>query len=353
MPANAASSNQSNLPPLPRVGGPAQHPLLYTLIPGALALGIGAVAIVLLEQKNGAVSSGYRRARSRAGDAADYLSESVPDWWDSAEETASHAGSRAKKDLIAAGAKAAGLVGVLKTLGDGQISTGSARALKVLAAKKAAEYASRTAKAGGRFAKNHPAFTAAGTYGAARARSLGHDAADRWDEWRHRLLGTPRRRQQEDHTAATIISGLAVLGLGAVAVYLFSTSPRGQRSLTVAQRQAAHAAKLAREEADRLRKGVQSGVSSAMERARAAVGSEGAGGEEARNDEQIASDVRRVIHEKLSKGNDNPLDLQVSSSDGQVTISTVSGKLDEAGRKLARKVAKTVRGVREVQLVEA
>lgn len=348
MAANAGSSSQSNLPPLPhRRGGSSQHPLLKTLLPGVLALGVGAAAIALLEQRTGSVSTGYRRARSRAGDAADYLGEAVPDWWDSATETTSHTTRRAKKDLIAAGAKAAGLVGVLKTLGGGHLSTGSARALKALAAKKAAEYAAQIASAGGRFAKNHPGITAAGTYGAARTRSLGHDAADTWDEWRHRLFGTPRRRKQEDHTLETALTSLAVLGLGAAALYLFSQSTRGQRAMTVAQRQAAHTAKLAREEAERLREGLTSGISSTVERARAVVGSHQKGERQARSDEEIVSEVRRAIQEKLSKASDKAIEVQVASSEG---IVTVSGKLDEAARKLAQTAAKAVSGVREVTL---
>lgn len=349
MSANAGSSSHSNLPPLPHErGGSSQHPLLKTLLPGVLALGVGAAAIALLEQKNGSISSGYRRARSGAGDAADYLGDTAHDWWDSAGETTSHAAKNVKGDLLKAGARAAGLVGVLQTLGGGQLSSGSARALKLMAAKKVAEYASQLGSAGVRFAKNHPAVTAAGTYGAAKSRSLGHDAADTWDEWRHRLLGTPRRRQQEDDTVATAVTGLAVLGLGAAAIYLFSNSPRGRRTLTVAQRQAAHGVQRARSEADRLGTGFKSGISSAVDRARAAASREQTGGgDEARNDEQIVSEVRRAVYEKLSKASDTPVEVQISSSDGHVTV---SGKLDEASKDLARTAATSVSGVRDVSL---
>lgn len=343
-------STESNIPPLPHERG-SEHSFARTLLPGAIALGVAAAALSLLEAKSGGVSSGLRRARSGAGEALDYLGDTAHEWWDEAGAGAAHASHSAKDNLLKAGAKAAGLVGVLEALGGGRLSTGSARALKLMALKKAAQYASTAGKRGGRFVKNHPKLSAAGSYGAVKARSLGHDAADRWDEWQHRLTGRPRRRKQEDHTAANVVTGLAVLGLGAGALYLFSTSPRGQRAWTTTQRSTAHGIKRARSEAERFGGTLSEGFSSIVDRGRSAVErtrSE-AGKDETRNDEQIVSEVRRAVHERLGSLK-SPVDVQVSSRDGHVTV---SGKLDESSREKARAAATTVPGVRDVSLMDA
>lgn len=368
MSANAGSSGESNLPPLPheRLGAGAGRDLLKTLLPSAIALGVGAAALTLLEQKTGSVSRNARRAGSRLGDAADYAGETAHDWWDSASGSASEVSHHLKDDLLRAGAKAAGLLGVLQAIGGGRLSSNAQRALKALAVKKAVAYAGRAGSRGARYVKNHPKASAAGAYGVAKTRSMGHRAADRWDEWRHRLTGQPRRRK-EDETASTVVAALVVLGLGAVAFYLFSTSPRGQRTWTTAQRRTAHGIKQARKQAEHLGETISGTVGgsvsetlhsglasvkeraqSAVEQARSAVTSRVPGAsQEARNDEQIVSDVRRAIHERLSGTGDAPVEVQVSCSDGRVTV---SGNLDEAHQDLAKAAASSVSGVREVSV---
>ena len=345
MAASAGSSDAGPLPPN-SPSDQSHHGLLRSLLPGLVTAGAGAAVLALLEHRSGTVSGGLHQVRRHAEEAGEYLSESVPHWWEEAGEATHSLGRHARRDLLSAGAKAAGLVGLLKSLGAEALSSDSAQALKKQASRKANLYATRASKAGKRFARNHPGLAAAGAYGAGKARSFGHEAADRWDEWQHRMFGTPRRRKQEDHTFETVVSALAVLGLGAAAFYLFSQSSRGQRSLTVAQRQAAHLAKVARREAQQMGETLSEGLHAATERARTVVGR----GETARTDEQIVSEVRRAIHEKLASASDTPLNVQVASSDGHVTL---SGELSESVRDLARKVARSVRGVREVTLTQA
>ena len=136
-------------------------------IPALLTIGGGLAALYLIEKQTHALSRGAGYVGEHAHDwydeAGDWLGETAHD----ARETAGDWAESAQGGLLAAGAKAAGVVGLLKALGGGELSTGATRAAKALAAKKIAGYATGLGSKAAKTAAKHPKYTAAATAAAA------------------------------------------------------------------------------------------------------------------------------------------------------------------------------------------
>lgn len=209
-----------NVPPLPHErtyasdasgGGSLSMamPLLLSVGGAVAAAAMGALA----EKKSGALSR-----------AADWTRDELEDWYDSAKHSAkgrAHDVGEWGESLLSSGAKAAGVAGLLKALGSGNLSKSAATAAKALAAKKVAEYAASGTKSAGRFAKRHPAMTAGGAAAAFKARSAWHEGSDRahdaWSVLRHGRQSV----QQRESMGGQVATGVALLGVGAAAMYLF------------------------------------------------------------------------------------------------------------------------------------
>ena len=234
-------SEQSSLPPASHEHSQG-YSMLGMSVPTLLTLGTGLAAMWLLENQTQVLSRTASQARDKAEDwwhdAEDWYEDAAPrtrrwarDASESASETAGAWGGRLSDNLISAGAKAAGIAGVLKTLGGGAMSTGTSRAAKLLALKKVAEYATQTARQLGESAARNPRVTAMTAAGAARARSLGHEGSERLRGAYGALRGRPVRRRDEREwgTAEVAMVGLALVGAGVAATYLLSPSQGAQR----------------------------------------------------------------------------------------------------------------------------
>ncbi len=188
----------------------------------------GAVAAGLLAEKKGQYVS--RAARSARDHAEDY--------YDSAYDSASHLAHDAQAkasdwsdSLLAQGAKIAGVAGLLKSLGSGKLNSKAAFAAKAIAAKKIAEYAASGGASAGRFAKRHPAMTAAGSGAALRARSAAHEGSSRLhDAYSVIRHGRDSVQDRNESNAGTYLAtGLTIAGIGAAAIYLFHPEQGEQR----------------------------------------------------------------------------------------------------------------------------
>ena len=98
-------------------------------LPTLLALGGGIAALWLVERETKALSRGANYVGEHAYELYDDAGDWLGDAAHSARETAGEWGESAKDfghdSLLAAGAKAAGVVGLLKALGGGELSTGA------------------------------------------------------------------------------------------------------------------------------------------------------------------------------------------------------------------------------------
>ena len=201
-----------NAPPLPhergrdRVEEPGDG--VSSALPLILSLG-GAVAAAALGMaaERGATSDAARRARDEG-----------ESWLGSAKETAEDWG----ESLLSTGAKAAGVAGLLKALGGGNLSSAASTAAKAVAAKKIAEAFAGGAKSAGKAAVHHPALSAAGLAGLLKARSAAHETGGRVRD-AGRVLRHGRESVQDRGSSAmsSAATGLALLGIGAAALYLF------------------------------------------------------------------------------------------------------------------------------------
>lgn len=293
-----SSKAARNVPPLGRErklasdNGGLGSTLAYAL-PLVISVGGAVAAGMAAEKKNHAVS----RAAGRARDAAGHARDEAESWYETLADKAGSIG----ESVVDHGAKLAGVTGLLSALGSGGLSSAASTAAKALTAKKIAEYAASAGtsatKRAGRFAKDHPALTAAGSAAALRARGYAHDGADYAREAYYKLGG--RRPKPESHMADNLATGLAVLGVGAAAMYLFhpdqgrhrrrvlretlfgagqQTAERSKRLMHDAQKRAAHYANEARQQAEhygevakeRLR-GAKEQAESAVDAAKAAV----------------------------------------------------------------------------------
>ena len=202
-----------NAPPLPhergrdRVEEPGDG--VSSALPLILSLG-GAVAAAALGMaaERGATSDTARRTRDEA-----------ESWLGSAKETAEDWG----ESLLSTGAKAAGVAGLLKALGGGNLSSAASTAAKAVAAKKIAEAFAGGAKSAGKATIHHPALSAAGLAGLLKARSTAHETGGRVRD-AGRVLRHGREGVQDRGSSSAMSSaatGLALLGIGAAALYLF------------------------------------------------------------------------------------------------------------------------------------
>ena len=198
-----------NVPPLPRerkLAGDGMSSLSMAM-PLLLSAGGAIAAALLAEKANGSVSRTARRVRDESEGWYDSASEHLSDWGESISDT------------VSTGAKAAGVAGLLKAIGSGNLSSAGVAAAKALAAKKVAEYAASGAKSAGKFAKRHPAMTAAGATASLKARNALHDGSEYVSDHWNRLRG--RKPEPQSNTSENLTTGLAILAVGAAAMYLF------------------------------------------------------------------------------------------------------------------------------------
>lgn len=358
--ASEHSSEQSErLPPLPheqRESGSGWGMAL----PALLTVGGGIAALWLLENQTGAVSRGAARARDTAEDLWHDAGEWAHGLYDEAGERASHLSRDARHSmrdarrraassagewreslgdsLISAGAKAAGIAGVLKALGGGAMSTGASRAAKLLALKQVADYAGSKLHQISESAGNHPPLGELASSGMARARSAGHEGSARLREAYAALRG---QRHQKEHgwgAAETALLGATVLGAGVAAAYLFSPADGAQRRRALRLRTQAVARR-----ASELAAGFTATAREWTESAAGSFGGRFSGDQEATPDEALAGRVRQKLAEMLS---DDMGDLRVSAVEGRVTI---SGRLPAEQRQSVLEAARGVFGVREVE----
>ena len=322
-------------------------------LPTLLALGGGIAALWLVERETKALS----RGANYVGDHAYELYDDAGDWLGdaahSARETAGEWGESAKDfghdSLLAAGAKAAGVVGLLKALGGGELSTGATRAAKALAMKKLAGYA---ASAGGKAAKvaaKHPEYAAAAKKKAAQARAAAQDAADRARRAYRSASGRPVVEESSFGTGGAVLA-LTVLGLGAGAAYLFAqnhpdqiakarkkATTYGDRAADIARDAAARAKDLAGEAYDYV--GEHGG-----DYAHSVAARVGLGEAVPMNDEQLVSSVRRAIGAAVPG---DTSDLRIIVHDGSVTL---GGKLPGDSNEAALSAVRGVAGVKDVKI---
>lgn len=332
-------------------------------LPALLTVGGGLAALWLLENQTGAVSRGAARARDTAEDLWHDAGEWAHGLYDEAGERASHfsrdarhsmrdarrraAGSAGEwreslgDGLISAGAKAAGIAGVLKALGGGAMSTGASRAAKLLALKQVADYAGSTLRQISESAANHPPLGELASAGMARARSAGHEGSERLREAYAALRG--QRRQEESGWGAkeTAIVGVTLLGAGLAAAYLFNPTSGAQRRRALRLRTQAAARR-----ASELASGVTATAREWTETAAGSIGGRfsGGGDQGATPDEALAARVRQKLAGILS---DDLGDLRVSAVEGRVTI---TGEMPADQREPLLEAARGVLGVRQVEL---
>ena len=184
--------------------------------------GFGAALPLLLSLGGAAATAiaGLAVDRATHSDAAGRARRGADSLYDSAKDSG--------ESMLSAGAKAAGVAGLLKAVGKADLSGGLSTAAKAVAAKKLVEYAGSFAAGGtkraGRLAANHPALTAAGTAGLFKARSAAKEGGgrvrDAYGVLRHGRESIVDRRDESSATSAAI-TGIALLGIGAAALYLF------------------------------------------------------------------------------------------------------------------------------------
>ncbi len=253
-----------NSPPLPHErtlasDGPGIGTIIGVGLPLLLSVGGAIAAGTAVEKKNRGVS----RAAGRAKDEAD-------SWYETLADKAGDVG----ESIVDHGAKLAGVTGLLSALGSGGLSSAAATAAKALTAKKVAEYAAgagaSATKSAGRFVKEHPGLTAAGSAAALKARGYVEEGTSRARDAYERVR-YGRKPEPESHVVDNIATGLAVVGVGAAAMYLFHpdqgrhrrrvlreslfgagqrTARQSKQMLHEIQKQTAHYAKVASEQAE-------------------------------------------------------------------------------------------------------
>ena len=300
-----SESQSHRLPPHEREGRRGS-----VAIPAILTLGGAAVALWLVENQTGALSRTARRAKGAAEEFWDHAGERARDLYEGTSdrmhefsrearlwgEHARRRGGESAEDwremfshgLATAGAKAAGLASMLKSLGSGALE-------------------SDTGRAGRRQMRR--------AYESLRGR---HHEQDRWG------------------AAEFVIVGLAAAGLGAAAAYLFnpSSGPEHRRTL---KRQARKVKEQAGEWASAAAEGARHLKESAQERI---------GGRFSR-DQLGTEDLARRVREKISEilgGNIGELD--VSASAGRVTL---RGHLAADRREQVLAAVRNIEGVSDVE----
>ncbi|MEM1011864.1 MAG: hypothetical protein AAGI46_06545 [Planctomycetota bacterium] len=201
-------------------------------MPVGLGSSVVAMAMPLAVSIAGAVASGLASRETRqadidldAGDVDTDEAESDDEsWLDSIRgrlETAGQsamngAASVSASGLLGSGAKAAGVAGLLRAIGTGKLSAGATTAAKALVMRKLSSYLADGAATAGRAALRHPKATAA----AFKARDAAHVGYDRVVD-AGRVLRHGRGAVAPKPSAGTgLATGLAMLGIGAAAVYL-------------------------------------------------------------------------------------------------------------------------------------
>ena len=307
-------------------------------IPALLTLGGGLAALYLIEKQTKALSKGAHYVGEHAGElydeAGDWLGETAHDIRETAGGWGETAKGYAGDSLVAAGAKAAGVVGLLKALGGGELSTGATRAAKALAVKKLAAYAAR-----------HPKYAAQASAAAAKARATARDQAERAKRAYRSYRGLPEPQEGSFGTGGAVL-GLTVLGLAAGAVYLFAQSHPDQ--IAKARKQAgkygdsaADIARTAYESALHAGEYVGEHAGEYAHEVARRVGLEDA---LPANDEQLVSSVRRAVGQAVSGDYG---DLQIVSHDGEVTL---SGKMPAEGSDAVVAAVRKLPGVKDVKV---
>ncbi|MEM7809496.1 MAG: hypothetical protein AAF561_15415 [Planctomycetota bacterium] len=201
-------------------------------MPVGLGSSVVAMAMPLAVSIAGAVASGLASRETRQEDVdldaddvdADEAESDDESWLDSIRgrlETAGQsamngASSVSASGLLGSGAKAAGVAGLLRAIGTGKLSAGATTAAKALVMRKLSSYLADGATTAGRAALRHPKATAA----AFKARDAAHVGYDRVRD-AGRVLRHGRGAVAPKPSAGTgLATGLAMLGIGAAAVYL-------------------------------------------------------------------------------------------------------------------------------------
>ena len=342
---NPVSPGQPGLPRHYQTASHGHDGGLGVGLPAILAIGGGLAALYLIEKQTKALSRG-----------ASYVGEQAHDWYDEAgdwlgetahdvRETAGEWTESAQGGLLAAGAKAAGVVGLLKALGGGELSAGATRAAKALAMKKLAAYAAGAGARASKVAAKHPKYASAASAAAVKARAAAKDQAERAKRAYRSYRGLPEPKESHFGAGGAALS-LTVLGLAAGAAYLFAQNHPDQ--LAKARKQAgkygdsaADIARTAYESALHAGEYVGEHAGEYAHEVARRVGLEGA---VPANDEQLVSSVRRAVGQAVSG---DYSDLQIVSHDGEVTL---SGKMPAEGSDAVVAAVKKLPGVKDVKV---
>ena len=322
-------------------------------LPTLLALGGGIAALWLLERETKALSRGTHYVTDHAAELYDEAGDWLGETAHSARETAGAWGESAKDfshdSLLAAGAKAAGVVGLLKALGGGELSTGATRAAKALALKKLAGYATSAGAKAAKVAAKHPKYAAAATKKAAQARAAAKDAADRARSAYRSARGQTVEPESSFGTGGAVLA-LTVVGLGAGAAYLFAQSHPDQiaKARKQAGRYGDRAADIARDAAARAKdlagEAYEYVGDHGGDYAHSLAARVGLGEAVPMNDEQLVSSVRRAIGAAVPG---DTSDVRIIAHEGSVTL---GGKLPGDSNEAALSAVRAVPGVKDVKI---
>ena len=188
-----ASYKAVDADPPPGRGGLASA--FGSAVPLLIGLG-GAIAAAIAAEKT---VGGVSRAGRAVGHAAHETADHAGDWLGSARRTVRHGAAEAGESLLSAGAKAAGMIGLLKAIGGGNFTGAASAAAKAVAAKKVAEYLAGAGKS-------------AAKVGAKAGATVGGLKLAR------RVAPPPPK---PSNLGSNLATGAAILGVGAAAVYLF------------------------------------------------------------------------------------------------------------------------------------
>ncbi len=123
--------------------------------------------------------------------------------------------------LISNGAKAAGIAGVLRAIGSGNVTGAAALAAKAIAAKKLAEYTAAAGSKSARAAARHPIATLGSTAAAYKARGYARTGYGRTRDAARVLRHGRGSVAPQSSAVGAAFMGLALLSVGAGFAYLF------------------------------------------------------------------------------------------------------------------------------------